>query len=228
MRIARNIIDTLKMELGLINIKQTNLIKKPDIFNIQVDYSVSLFKISLSCPKVLDSSLKNSVTIHENFQITGSNIRIKSGIFQNESFILNDSSLKIQESDLKSLPKIEEEVTIFSKKINLNPGLKERKIKFQTRILSNSALPPLLIIVFHPEKFVDRSKVIKATQKILNSAGSRNIKFLGFYKNIPVGFSKRIIYSNGKLIVFLNNKGLDIFKDVFAFKVNGKFHVEVL
>ncbi|MDK2900620.1 MAG: hypothetical protein PWQ45_1180, partial [Thermosipho sp. (in: thermotogales)] len=75
---------------------------------------------------------------------------------------------------------------------------------------------------------VKKEKILRLLKNIIANYKNSDIKIVGYYKNIPIGYAYNIIISDRKLILHAKSKGKDISKDIAVFKIGEKYKLEVI
>ncbi|ABR31275.1 hypothetical protein SU69_07235 [Thermosipho melanesiensis] len=224
MRIIKNVIKTLKQELGLIKINDIKTNMNVTVTFEKVNLKTNLYDESIKAnivtrnfkftPKLSSTSISNTTINVAKEEITQSRVKIKNISFENLN--INNKSLTFQSKDVN----IYEEDIYFKTTINAI-DIPKPKIK--------SKIPPILFeVIIYPSKVVSKEKILKILREYILTQKNKDIKFIGFFKNVPLGYAEKIIITNNKLTVILNKKGKNFVSNVVIFKIDGKYKLEVI
>ncbi|WP_077198636.1 hypothetical protein [Thermosipho affectus] len=224
MRIIKNIVETLKQELGFIKIyKVENNIKvlvKSEKSSLQTNTFDETLKIKINnkefniTPNVVSFFDLNEITMVKNILIEASEVNIKSlfpkaiEIKENPVF-LNLGDKKVKDQRLKIIIRVKKVERIVPK-------------------VHSKILPSLLRLAIYPSKVVEKDKILNILKKYIQTYKTSEIRFIGFFKNVPLGKAEKIFISDEKISVLINSKRKDFFADIVIFKINDMYKMEVI
>ncbi|WP_126992441.1 hypothetical protein [Thermosipho globiformans] len=224
MRIIKNIVETLKMELGFIKVNNLDL---------ELSANASENSINLST-KTLDKTLRTNVlSLEFESKANVKNEVIEKNIIQIKDIAFSGKNLKLNELSFKNFTKVKNQTLIFNipnctKTPILIKNIKINKTgEFKVKINKNY-ISPIYTITFLPTPSVKKEKILKLLKNIIANYKNSDIKFVGYYKNIPIGYAYNIIITDRKLILHVKSKGKDISKDIVVFKIGEKYKLEVI
>lgn len=238
MRIAREIIETLKMELRFIKYKNIELSVTSLKKEVDLSIKAHVGGFSFNLPFILDTAFsKSSLTIlspiqrsESEFSIVsieklGANIKIKEVKFEdvtNYHNIAFENVLTIQDA-LNHPQNSEKTINIHNtlKKI-LNPKIYSEKPILQFIELKNIEFIPKRISVktnmfkciscsyYVPHDYVEKDKLIAVLGVLRTKYDISKVKFYAYYKDIPFEISLSVkITPSKKLFVQFDNQKLD-------------------
>lgn len=225
MRIIKSLINTLKTELKLIKVKDITL-------NFTTTTSENDIKPNI---KTIDETLIPK-TKSENFSF---DIKINAQILSNKNLKIKDLSLSSHNVEIKNGSFIINDIQTNNLVVFSNKQLKIKNLKMILKAkineinkiqlkIKNNMLPQLFILTFLPASSIEKNKILELLKKLIINYRNSDIRFVGFYKNIPIGYAEKVIVKDKTLIVYTKKDGKNISKDIAVFKINGKYRLEVV
>ena len=236
MRIAREIIETLKMELRFIKYKNTQLEVTSLQKEVQLSLEARLGGFSFNLPSIHDvafsKSSLNVLSIIQNYTSTF-NISSIEKIDTNIKDVKFQDITNYRDVSLEGITKIREVCGYFQnqeQRIDIKNGLsaiKDSKIRFEKPIIQSTKLKsvefiPKRIIVksnlfgsiscsyYVPQDYVERDKLLGILNVLRNKYDISKIKFYAYYKDIPLEISKVVkIASSKRLYIQFDTERLE-------------------
>jgi len=211
MSFLKQIVDTLKLELGFIkvhaldpslpsfNVKEERSVVKPRLSNATL--SCELKRLSLQTSARVLSHLIESSSV----KMVDQTLKVKEPLMERMKF--EETSSKVHSTVLKVTPSL--------KKFVLELALDLRKSVFRVNVRSRN-VPLLRTVRFKPSSMNEeqRNRVLKAIQTFLAQEKIVSFKFVGFYRNVPSDCAKKMIVLDRQLIVELREGAKGMKKDL--------------
>ncbi|MEJ5256666.1 MAG: hypothetical protein WHS64_00270 [Fervidobacterium sp.] len=257
MRIAREIIETLKLELGFLKSKSVQLEFKSDVKNESIKFESQFDKLDIVVPffKDLHASFSLKVdSLVENSQAL--KVRNTNG---NLTLNVNSCHLAQRIAVHESLPKSEfliknyEMASYYAKIQSVTPSFDfsalshnvigqakisgYRSVKFPSNIrVEEGKNFPIYLCEYIPSQYVEKAKILDALKALSQKHDISHLKFYAYYKEIPITNVESIkILQNRNIRVYFNSKvalkGYNrnvTFKDVLVFKYDDKYLYHLL
>lgn len=236
MRIAREIIETLKMELRFIKYKNTQLEVTSLQKEVQLSLEARLGGFSFNLPSIHDvafsKSSLNVLSIIQNHVSTFNIISIEKIDADIKDVKFQDIT-NYRDVSLEGITKIREVCDYFQNqegKINIKNGLsaiKDSKIRFEKPIVQLNKLKSIEFIskkitiksksfgvisysYYVPQDYVEREKLLSVLNILRNKYDISKIKFYAYYKDIPLEISKVVkIASSKRLYIQFDTERLE-------------------
>ncbi|MGC8903089.1 MAG: hypothetical protein ACP5KD_07120 [Fervidobacterium sp.] len=241
MRIAREVIETLKMELGLI--KYTNIeLKIPSRGkDLPMIIKANFGGFCFTCPKVLEITFSQNHLPVNSLLVNKMNLSIinltsndfyqkvlsveleKAPPFLEEKFegytsynsseLIEKVTLLIDSSRiLLNNPTIERVPTLSNSALTKNFTFAFKMVKYESNVLSQ-----VNYSVYNPAQYVERENILNALSKLKERYEISKIKFFAYYVNVPLQIAQMVKITHGrKLIVQFGPRNFSDqkFKDV--------------
>lgn len=212
------------MELGFIKVN-----------NLKLEFSANTSENSINLStKTLDKTLRTKVLRLE-FE---NKVNVKNEVIEKNSIQIKDiafsgNNLKLNELGFKKFSKVKNQTLAFKTPscTKMPTVIKDIKI-YKTNVfnikVNKNYISSIYTITFSPTPSVKKEKILRLLKNIIANYKNSDIKFVGYYKNIPIGYAYNIIISDRKLILHAKSKGKDISKDIAVFKIGEKYKLEVI
>ncbi|MGQ9855463.1 MAG: hypothetical protein ACUVQF_01885 [Fervidobacterium sp.] len=257
MRIAREIIETLKLELGFLKGKSVHLEFATDVKNESIDFESQFDNLDTIEPFFKDLYANFSLKVSSLFE-NSETIKIKNA---NEDFILDVKSshfvhaiavsgvLPTSESLIKDYKLSSHNVRIQSVTSSFKFSALAHDIIGQVKVIGyrNIKIPsniriqdgtnfPIYLCEYIPSQYVEKAKVLDALKTLSQKHDISRLKFYAYYKEIPITNVESIkilpnknirVYFNSKVILKGHNKNV-ICKDILVFKYDDKYLYHLL
>ena len=231
-RAVKDLIETLKMELGKIDIVDQNLSILTDAVNFEI-------------PKANATIVEEKINIDVKEALYSSeDLNVMTATFDSNIEVHNVQALSINSAVLKNLEleSYKELSILFVKPIEEKVRIEDIPVQYEksvnvfslnmtsSKIQSGEHIGEIWKLTVKKSKFMKKEKVLSALEKILKSYKGRveNLKFVGYFKNVPLGRAGKIIAVGEDLVVFLKRKGRDLKADVVVVKSPEKIMIEVV
>ncbi len=229
MRIAREIIETLKMELGIIKYKfiDLNLDSKQISLDINIVPSFSGFSFTMPDIKEIalsknnlkvDSLFQNVDAMIKNFSVSDFKKNIESLYLPNEVTFKSKGierivvkfsdvieKINFQKKEV-SIDLLEKKLSISSIETNiiLQIKIKNTKLLLKKYIsFKSNFLGNLSFCFYLPCEYVEKEKILNAVKALREKYDISKLKFYAYYKDIPLGIAKNIRIANSKKLFVL-------------------------
>ncbi|MCD6450163.1 MAG: hypothetical protein J7L34_06635 [Thermotogaceae bacterium] len=232
-RAIKDLIETLKMELGKINVVDQELSISTNALDVEMPkVSVALAEevMNVNVNEALYSPAELDV-ITTSFD--GGNVKVH----DTHSFSAITACVKNVEVGSDNVPcvlsvePVKERVYTSNVMFHTGYAVKLFSIKFVSpEIRSGENIQELWKLTMKRAKFVEKEKVLSALERIFKSYSGdvKDLRFVGYFKNVPVGRAEKIIVLNEDLVVFLKRKGKNLKVDVVVVKSPEKLMIEVV
>ncbi len=231
-RAVKDLIETLKMELGKIDIIDQDL----SILTDAVDFEIPRVNATIAEEKI-NVDVKEAIYSPKYLEVITATFNANIETHNVQSFNMNSTHL-----ESIYLGSYKEVSILFVKPIEEKISIKEIPIQYKTNIdiLSLNMISPkvhseehideIWKLTIKKSKFMKKEKVLSALEKVLKSYKGRveNLKFIGYFKNVPLGRAEKIIVVDEDLVVFLKRKGKNLKADVVVVKSPEKIIIEVV
>ncbi len=257
MRIVKELLETLKMELGIIKqntiepsitvdtLKNVDVLIYPELFEEKISTSVESIEFSRSNVNTNEISLNSS----ENLKVTPCSSFLNMLKIESESLRAEESNIRT--ADFKSsqfTPRTydkepfsfntnspyllkEENISKIYSLSTFTPTIFEKKgtLKFSFKIKVDF-LYPILVRTYYKEQYVEKELFVKNMGKLIEKYG-KDFSFRGYYRNIPLNLAKKVVIEYDRIIMYFDEKRLKekpILKDFFLIQREQKYVLEYI
>jgi len=211
MSFLKQIVETLKLELGFIKVHALDpSFPNFDVREEQTVVEPRLSSAAFTC-QTKRLSFHSSVPVVSHL-IESSSVKIMDGTFKTkepltEEARFGETSSKVHSATLKA------PVSLQKLLLRFEPDL--RKSLFRVSVHSRN-VPLLRTVRFRPSNMNEEQKnrVLKAIQNFLVQEKIDSFKFVGFYRNVPSDCARRMIVLDRQLIVELKEGAKGVKKDL--------------
>ncbi|KUK19961.1 hypothetical protein, partial [Pseudothermotoga lettingae] len=211
MQIIKQLIETLKMELGIIQVKETtDLIKHPRIRDLPVNVVVK---------EPLQKLCEDSLSVNS-LHLGDQMVKIRN--------LISKADISVKQEMLTC--KTNTSQLFFSREIPLSIK-SESNLNFAEVLngkmiiaqIKSKNLPVLWISRFHSSPLPKNEKSLRALEKFFTEyrGNLKDIKFIGYYRFVPLDSMKRFLVLGKELIIELSDKKSKRY-DAIIFKNRGR------
>jgi len=232
-RAIKELIETLRMELGKISIIDQSL----SILTDAVDLEIPKVNLTVVNEKV-DISVKEALYFPGDVDVvTATFNRNDVKIYDVGSFNVNSSHLRslqirsYREMSVLSVSSIEEKVCVRGVPVQYENSIKvSSPDAISLKIQSGKYISDIWKLTIKKAKFMKKGKVLSALEKILKNYKGRveTLRFVGYFKNVPLGRAEKIAVVGEDLVIFLKRKGKNLKADIVVVKSPEEIIIEVV
>jgi len=227
-RALKQLIETLKMELGKIKVSCED-----------ISFSINVSPLPMELPEPPVNVVSYRVNVNSAF-FKPENVPVKNIAFSKAEITIKNGAFETSPCEVKSImeemaPRVKGAETLlpqatprFIKLSSFKPHIRELS-KPSTRVVKKD-LPYIWILTVPKSPIENKEKILKAMERALKKYRGpvEDIKFLGYFKNVPLGFAKKMRIDEGRLVIELRKRGKPARYDIIALKVLDKVIVEVV
>ena len=227
-RALKELIETLKMELGKIKVSSED-----------ISFPVNISSLPMKLPEPAINVVSYRVNVNSAL-FKPENVPVKNIAFSKTDIVIKSGAIETSSCEVKS---ITEEMASSVKSvetllfqavprfIKLSPfkGYVREVLRPSTRVVKKD-LPHIWILTINRSPIENKEKILKAMERALKRYRGpvEDIKFLGYFKNVPLGLAKKMRIDEGRLVIELRKRGKPARYDIIALKVLDKVIVEVI
>ncbi len=229
-RAIKDLLETLKMELGKIKIttprigfsaETTSLnpiFSYPEVFSEEISPSVESANFASKIPEVVNGTFSTLEVDIKSEQLNKETVKIRRSH-------ISPPDLRLMKPEIspKSPRVIHGDIGSFVASVISSK-------RSASSVKDGISLSPIWTMTIEKSPIEDKDRILKALERALkNYKGPiEEIKFLGYFKNVPLKMTKKLEITEGKLIVHLYRRSSTGFYDIIAVKTQDKLKIEVV
>ncbi len=257
MRIVKELLETLKMELGIIKqntvepsitvdaLKSVEVFIYPELFEEKISTNVDSIEFSRNNVNTNEISLNSSENLKVNpcrsflniLKIEGESLRaedsnIRTADFKSSQFTLRtyDKEPFSFNTNSPNLLKKDDISKIYSSKTFTTTVFENKNVFNFSFKIKVDFLYPILVRTYYKEQYVEKELFVKNMGKLIEKYG-KDFSFMGYYKNIPLNLAKKIVIEYDRIVMYFDEKRLKekpILKDFFLIQREQKYVLEYI
>ncbi len=229
LRALKDFFRTLKMELGVIEVK-----KFEPRFQTRVRSDFSF----LSDPEVRKGSLdivvrelnlENSAVDVKSVDFRSSDVNVLTGNVTDEELILRSEDFSYVRNSIHDLSDFDIKTHLESIEFHDEVEVLKHPV-LKTSVRDGMNVEDIWTVRIERSEYFPKDVVLNVLERILSEykGDPRNLRFLGFYRSVPLGYASKLSLMGRDLVIHLKRNGRKTCVNLIALKIGEKIKLEVV